>query len=163
MNKEKKYSVYSLFTGAGGFDIGFKEAGYEIIGASDIWEESKNTMNYNFPNIPFIHKDVRLLTSDEILISTGGKKPDVIIGGPPCQGFSVMGDKNSGDPRNTLFESYIRIVDDLQPKAFVFENVKGVKTMFQGRYLKMIANGFADLGYDIYLKVLNSKNYDRTI
>lgn len=159
MSEEKKYSVYSLFTGAGGFDIGFKEAGYEIIGASDIWEESKNTMNYNFPNIPFIHTDVRLLTSDEILISTCGKKPDVIIGGPPCQGFSVMGDKNSGDPRNTLFESYIRIVDDLQPKAFVFENVKGVKTMFQGRYLKMIANGFANLGYDIYLKVLNSKNY----
>ncbi|MDR0223492.1 MAG: DNA cytosine methyltransferase [Myroides odoratus] len=154
-----KYTVYSLFTGGGGFDIGFKEAGFEIIGASDIWEESMNTMKHNFPEIPFICKDVSLLTSEEILLSTKGKKPDVIIGGPPCQGFSVMGDKNSGDPRNKLFESYIRIVEDLQPKAFVFENVKGVKTMFQGRYLKMIANGFSELGYNIYLKVLNSKNY----
>lgn len=154
-----KYNVYSLFTGAGGLDIGFKEVGFNIIGASDIWEESKKTMNYNFPEIPFICKDIRLLTSEEILKSTNGVKPDVIIGGPPCQGFSVMGDKNSGDPRNTLFEAYIRLVDDLRPTAFVFENVKGVKTMFQGRYLKMIANGFANLGYDIYVKILNSKDF----
>lgn len=154
-----KYSVYSLFTGAGGLDIGFKEAGFNIIGASDIWEESERTMNHNFPEIPFICKDIRVLSSDEILHSTGGIKPDVLIGGPPCQGFSIMGDKNSGDPRNTLFEAYIRLVDDLKPIAFVFENVKGVKTMFQGRYLKMIANGFANIGYDIYVKVLNSKDY----
>jgi DNA (cytosine-5)-methyltransferase 1 len=154
-----KLTVYSLFTGAGGFDIGFEEAGFEIIGASDIWKESEKTMNLNFPNIPFICKDIRLLSSKEILESTIGKLPDIIIGGPPCQGFSVMGDKNSADPRNSLFESYARIVDDLKPKCFVFENVKGIKTMFNGRYLTMVANIFADLGYDIHLKVLNSKDY----
>ncbi len=157
--KEKKYKVYSLFTGAGGFDIGFEEAGFEIIGASDIWKESEKTMNLNYPNIPFICKDIRLLTSNEILQSTNNVYPDVIIGGPPCQGFSVMGDKNSADPRNSLFESYVRLVDDLNPLCFVFENVKGIKTMFNGRYLNMVANSFADLGYDIHLKVLNSKDY----
>ena len=116
--------VYSLFTGAGGFDIGFEEAGFEIIGASDIWIESQKTMALNYPNVPFICKDIRLLTSKEILESTKGKYPDVIIGGPPCQGFSVMGDKNSADPRNSLFESYARIVEDLKPMCFVFENGK---------------------------------------
>lgn len=158
-NKKLKYKVYSLFTGAGGFDIGFEEAGFEVIGASDIWKESEKTMNLNYPNIPFICKDIRLLTSSEILESTNNIFPDIIIGGPPCQGFSVMGDKNSADPRNSLFESYVRLVDDLNPLCFVFENVKGIKTMFNGRYLNMVANSFADLGYDIHLKVLNSKEY----
>jgi DNA (cytosine-5)-methyltransferase 1 len=155
----KKLKVYSLFTGGGGFDIGFKEAGFEIIGASDIWKESENTMKLNFPNIPFICKDVRLLSSQEILKSTNNIYPDVIIGGPPCQGFSVMGDKNSADPRNKLFEAYVRLVDDLKPKCFVFENVKGVKTMFGGRYLNEIANSFSSIGYNLYLKVLNSADY----
>lgn len=158
-SKDLKYKVYSLFTGAGGFDIGFEEAGFEIIGASDIWKESEKTMKLNYPNIPFICKDIRLLTSSEILESTDNVSPDIIIGGPPCQGFSVMGDKNSADPRNSLFESYARIVEDLKPMCFVFENVKGIKSMFNGRYLNMVANSFADIGYDIHLKVLNSKNY----
>lgn len=157
--KGKKLKVYGLFTGGGGLDIGFKEAGFEIIGASDIWEESEKTMNLNYPDIPFICKDITTLTSKEILESTDGVKPDVIVGGPPCQGFSVMGDKNSADPRNVLFESYVRLVDDLQPMCFVFENVKGIKSMFNGRYLNMVANSFAEIGYDIYLKVLNSMNY----
>lgn len=154
-----KLKVYGLFTGGGGLDIGFKEAGFEIIGASDIWKESENTMNLNYPEIPFICKDITTLTSHDILESTNGVKPDVIIGGPPCQGFSVMGDKNSADPRNVLFEAYARLVDDLEPKCFVFENVKGIKSMFKGRYLNMVANSFSQIGYDIYLKVLNSKDY----
>lgn len=155
----EKLKVYGLFTGGGGLDIGFKEAGFEIIGASDIWKESENTMNLNYPDIPFICKDITTLTSHDILESTNGVKPDVIIGGPPCQGFSVMGDKNSADPRNVLFEAYARLVDDLEPKCFVFENVKGIKSMFKGRYLNMVANSFSKIGYDIYLKVLNSKDY----
>ncbi len=155
----KKLTVYSLFTGGGGLDIGFKEAGFEIIGASDIWKESQKTMNLNFPDIPFICQDITTLTSNDILESTNGIKPDIVIGGPPCQGFSVMGDKNSADPRNKLFESYVRLVDDLKPKCFVFENVKGIKSMFNGRYLDRVANSFSKIGYDIYLKILNSKDY----
>ncbi|WP_298305609.1 DNA cytosine methyltransferase [Flavobacterium sp.] len=157
--KEKKFTVYSLFTGAGGFDIGFEEAGFEIIGASDIWEESKKTMEINYPKVPFICKDIRELTAKEILESTKGVKPDVFIGGPPCQGFSVMGDKNSADPRNTLFESYVHLVEELQPKCFVFENVKGLKTMFNGRYLDVVANSFSKIGYDVHFKILNAKDY----
>ena len=155
----KKFKVLSLFTGAGGFDIGFHEAGYEIILASDIWKESKDTYELNFPNIPFIHEDICALSVKKILKETKNKKPDIIIGGPPCQGFSVMGDKNSADPRNFLFESYVRIVDELKPKCFVFENVKGIRSMFKGRYLETVINSFTALGYNTYCKTLNAKNY----
>jgi DNA (cytosine-5)-methyltransferase 1 len=157
--KNHKPTVFSLFTGAGGLDIGFEEAGFNIIGASDIWVESAKTMEINFPKVPFICKDIRQIDPREILELTNGVRPDVFIGGPPCQGFSVMGDKNSADPRNTLFESYVRLVGALEPKCFVFENVKGIQTMFRGRYLKMVANSFADIGYDIHLKLLNAKDY----
>ena len=90
--------------------------------------------------------------------TANGVKPD-IIGGPPCQGFSIMGDKNSADPRNVLFEAYARLVDDLGPKCFVFEKCEKLNPCSKGRYLKMVANSFSKIGYDIYLKVLNSKDY----
>jgi DNA (cytosine-5)-methyltransferase 1 len=157
---QKKLNVVSLFTGAGGLDIGFEEYGkFNIICASDIEEEAKNTYNYNYPNIPFINQDIRTISAKEILTQTKGAYPDVIIGGPPCQGFSVMGDKNSSDPRNTLFESYARLVNDLKPKCFVFENVKGIKSMFNGKYLTDIVNSFAQIGYNIYFDILNSSDY----
>ena len=97
--------VISLFCGAGGLDLGFKEAGFESVLASDIMSHAESTYKKNFPETKFIKKDIRLLGTDEIKKITGGKKIDVIIGGPPCQGFSNMGNKNSADPRNNLFES----------------------------------------------------------
>jgi len=156
----KKYKVVSLFTGAGGLDIGFEEfKKFKIICASDIEKECKKTYNKNYSNVPFINKDINLISSKEILEQTNGVYPDVIIGGPPCQGFSLMGDKNSCDPRNILFESYARLVKDLEPKCFVFENVKGVKSMFEGKYLIEIANTFSSLGYDIYFDILDASDY----
>ncbi|MEA3554236.1 MAG: DNA cytosine methyltransferase [Campylobacterota bacterium] len=158
--KDNKYNVVSLFTGAGGLDIGFEEFGkFNVICASDIEKECKNTYNFNCPNIPFINKDIRTITANEILEKTKGIYPDVIVGGPPCQGFSVMGDKNSSDPRNLLFEAYAKLVRDLKPKCFVFENVKGIKSMFDGKYLVDVANSFASLGYDIYFDILDSSDY----
>ena len=83
----------------------------------------------------------------------------MIIGGPPCQGFSVMGDKHGSDPRNLLFSTYVNIVRVLQPKCFVFENVKGLKTMQKGAFLKKLCKDFASCNYDIYVKVLNAKDF----
>ena len=159
MIKKRKPTFFSLFAGAGGLDIGFKNAGFLSLGASDIMPESEEMFKLNWPDEPFIRKDIRELDTNEILNITRGIKPDVIIGGPPCQGFSVMGDKNSSDPRNTLFQSYVRIVRELEPSCFVFENVKGFKTMFGGRYLKEAAESFSAIGYDIYLNVLNAADY----
>lgn len=157
-DSEKKYYV-SLFTGAGGLDIGFNEAGFKGILASDIMPQAKETFNYNYPDEPYLLEDIRKLTISEIKRYVGDKKVSVIIGGPPCQGFSNMGNKNSADPRNMLFESYVKIVDAIRPDCFLFENVKGLKTMFEGRYLKMVIRSFLEIGYNIHYSLIDTSNY----
>lgn len=149
----------SLFTGAGGLDIGFKEAGYNCLFASDIMPEAKLTYSYNYPDVPFIQEDIRQISIDRIKETVGNKKIDVIIGGPPCQGFSNMGNKNSSDPRNYLFENYVSIVKIFQPKCFLFENVKGMLTMFEGRFFENIVNSFLSIGYNISYTLLDASDY----
>lgn len=155
----EQLNFISLFTGAGGLDIGFKEAGYNCILASDIMPQAKETFNENYPDIPFILNDIRLISIDEIKSKIGDKSIDVIIGGPPCQGFSNMGNKNSADPRNFLFENYVKIVDEIQPKCFLFENVKGLCTMFEGRFFDKVVNSFLKIGYNIFYSLIDSSNY----
>lgn len=158
-NSKSKLNVISLFTGAGGMDNGFKEAGFNCIFASDIMPQAETTFNFNFPKTPFIKKDVRLFSKEEIEKLIGKNKIDVIIGGPPCQGFSNMGNKNSSDPRNYLFENYVRIVDTIQPKCFLFENVKGLFTMFEGRFFDKVVNAFLEIGYNISYSLIDSSKY----
>ena len=155
----KKINFISLFSGGGGFQLGFEAAKFNCILSSDIDEDAEKTHYRNYQNIPFIKKDIRELSAKEILKSTKGIYPDLIIGGPPCQGFSVMGDKNSSDPRNDLFNAYIKLVRDLKPKCFLFENVKGFKTMYSGNYFKKTVNGFSSCGYNIYFKILKASDY----
>jgi DNA (cytosine-5)-methyltransferase 1 len=158
-NSKSKLNVVSLFTGAGGMDIGFKEAGFNCIFASDIMPQAETTFNFNFPKTPFIKKDVRLFSNEEIEKLIRKNKIDVIIGGPPCQGFSNMGNKNSSDPRNYLFENYVRIVETIQPKCFLFENVKGLFTMFEGRFFDKVVNAFLEIDYNISYSLIDSSKY----
>ena len=157
--KRRHYNFISLFTGAGGLDIGFREAGFKCLFASDIMKEAGETYRLNNPETPFECTDVRLLQTAHIKQVVGNEDIDVIVGGPPCQGFSNMGNKNSGDPRNLLFESYVRIVHDLQPKCFLFENVKGLYTMFEGRFFDKVVAAFTEIGYDLYFSILNAADY----
>lgn len=158
-HSKDKLNVVSLFTGAGGLDIGFKEAGFNCVFASDIMPQAETTFNFNFPSTPFIRKDIRLFSTEEIFKLIGNKKIDVIIGGPPCQGFSNMGNKNSSDPRNYLFENYVKIVEAIQPKCFLFENVKGFFTMFEGRFFNKVVNAFLEIGYNISYSMIDSSKY----
>jgi len=157
--KKSKLNVASFFTGAGGLDIGFHEAGFDIVFATDIMPQAKKSFEHNFKNIPYIQKDISLFTKAEIKKLCGGKKIDVVIGGPPCQGFSNMGNKNSADPRNYLFQRYKSVLSWLNPTSFLFENVKGIKTMFEGRFFEKIINEFAAIGYNISWSLINSHNY----
>ena len=158
MSNNKHYYI-SLFTGAGGLDIGFKEAEFTGLLASDIMPQAKDSFALNFPDEPYLLEDIRKLSIAEIKSYIGDKQIDVIIGGPPCQGFSNMGNKNSADPRNMLFESYVKIVDALRPKCFIFENVKGLYTMFEGRYFEQVVNAFMSIGYNIHYSLLDTSNY----
>ena len=158
MPKNKHYYI-SLFTGAGGLDIGFKEAGFTGLLASDIMPQAKDSFSLNFPDEPYLLEDIRKLSVAEIKSYIGDRKIDAIIGGPPCQGFSNMGNKNSADPRNMLFESYVKIVDAIRPKCFIFENVKGLYTMFEGRYFEQVVNAFMSIGYNVHYSLLDTSNY----
>lgn len=157
--KNKPYYYISLFTGAGGLDIGFKEAGFTGVMASDIMPQAQESFTYNYPNEPYILGDIRKLPISEIKKVIGERSIDVIIGGPPCQGFSNMGNKNSADPRNLLFESYVKIVDAIRPKCFLFENVKGLKTMFEGRYFEKVVSSFRGIGYNLHYSLIDTSKY----
>lgn len=158
-SKKKQYYYISLFTGAGGLDIGFKEAGFKGLFASDIMPQAQKSYLKNYPNETYMLEDIRKIKISDIKEHLGDKEIDVIIGGPPCQGFSNMGNKNSADPRNLLFESYVKIVDVLKPKCFLFENVKGLRTMFEGRYFKLVIQSFLKIGYNLHYALIDTSNY----
>ncbi len=162
-----KYNVIDLFSGAGGFLLGFEKEGFSIILSTDFDEDCENVHRTNRPQIPFIRKDIRAFANEEFDELVGGKEVDVLIGGPPCQGFSTIGSRVSSDPqkrkrydpRNDLFREYIRILNHLQPKVFVMENVKGLKTRDGGKIFEEIQRQYEATGYDFNCTTLNAADY----
>ncbi len=150
-----------LFAGAGGITEGFRKAGYVCCCANDFDEEAKHTFAFNHPGVPFLLKDVRSVTADELLQQAGCKSEeiDVITGGPPCQGFSLAGQRLSDDPRNVLFREYIRIAEQIQPKVIFFENVNGILNMQNGKVLSAIIAEFGKIGYKCQYAVVNAADY----
>lgn len=152
-------TALGLFVGGGGLDLGFKQAGFRLLAASDNEPAAEATHQLNWPDVPFILEDVRKLTLERIAEATKGRRPDVIIGGPPCQGFSTLGDRLSADPRNDLVDAFIRIVDGLRPQAVVIENVRAIATEYKGRYRDYVLGRLAQIGYKTNFKVLNAAEY----
>jgi DNA (cytosine-5)-methyltransferase 1 len=146
--------VISLFAGAGGVDLGFKQAGFEIIWANDFDENAVNTFKKNLGDHIVLGDITQIKSSD---IPDGA---DVITGGFPCQGFSVANTKRSlDDKRNFLYKEMLRIIKDKQPKYFMAENVKGLLSLGKGLVIKMIEEDFKEIGYKIDYRVLNSADY----
>lgn len=151
--------AYSVFSGAGGFHLGLEEAGFRVALATDILDEAKATHLKNWPGIPFLQEDVRKVTGQRLLELAGGAKPTLLFGGPPCQGFSTLGDKVSADPRNRLFEEFARLAEELKPDCVLLENVKSLVTLYHGQYADHVTNLFASIGYTMYSKVLDAAAY----
>lgn len=148
------YKVVSLFSGAGGMDLGFIQAGFDVIWANDIIPEAIETYRNNIGN-HIVYGDVRMINSDDIPDGA-----DVIIGGFPCQGFSIANTKRSmEDQRNFLYKEMLRIIRDKKPKMFVAENVKGLLSMEKGKVIEMIKNDFESLGYYVEARLLNAAEY----
>lgn len=151
-----------LFAGCGGLSLGFKMAGFHSLLASDIDENCELTFKANFKEVPFIRKDINLISREDIEKVTKGQSVDVIIGGPPCQGFSLANkkrDNNNTDPRNQLFYQYLKVLNWVNPRAFVLENVKGLLSMQKGRVIKDIVTCFSDAGYNVDYKVLKASDF----
>lgn len=155
-----------LFSGCGGLTKGFSMAGIRSIFASDIDENCEKTFARNFPDVPFLCKDITEITKEEVDALTGGIVPDIIIGGPPCQGFSLANKRRNqvaDDPRNRLFYGFVKFIDWYSPKAFVMENVKGLLSMKDGEVMETILNAFRNAGthggYDVAYKVMLASDY----
>jgi len=158
----KALSLIDLFAGAGGFSHGFKRAGFEIIGGLDIEKKFKKTYEENH-DAPYMAKDIFDIDSEELLSEFGmvESEPDVIIGGPPCQGFSLAkATHDPGDSRNQLVTEFIKKVYEIQPRWFVMENVKGMANMKGGKVLDYIMKMFREeIGYKSEYKILNGAHY----
>jgi DNA (cytosine-5)-methyltransferase 1 len=155
-----KITTVDLFCGAGGFSEGFSKTGdFETILAVDFDKQATETFKHNHPETPVICADVSNLTEDELLSLTQNRKVQVVIGGPPCQGFSLAGRRLQDDPKNQLFKEYVRIVDILKPDVFVFENVVGLVSMQGGLVLEAICSEFSRIGYEISHSILNSADF----
>lgn len=161
MNRNAKYNCIELFAGAGGLGTGFVKQGFNIIAANDIWEPAAKTYITNHPKVNYIVEDIAKIDGDMLLKGTKYTKADidVIIGGPPCQGFSTLGKRFIDDPRNKLFKEYVRIVDDIRPKFFVMENVSGILSMQGGKVLENIITSFNNIGYHVEKRLLNAAEY----
>lgn len=121
--------VLDLFSGCGGLSLGFKQAGFKIKLVNDKGEIALRTFKKNFPQTHVIKGDINKPKIQEQIINQCNKGIDIVIGGPPCQAYSLAGSRDPEDPRGKLFNSYIAIVQKLQPKVFVMENVKGILSM----------------------------------
>lgn len=148
----REFTAVSLFCGAGGLDMGFDRAGFKTIWANDMDANACKT-HQNWSKATVVCGDISKVDYAAIPVS------DVILGGFPCQGFSLSGPRKIDDSRNVLYKHYVKLVRQNKPKAFVGENVKGLLTMGEGKIIDAIVADFAECGYDVYCKLLNAKNF----
>lgn len=148
----REFTAISLFAGAGGLDMGFERAGFKTIWANDFEPDACKT-HENWSNAKVVCDDIAKVDENDI------PDADIMLGGFPCQGFSLSGPRKIDDSRNVLYKHYVRIVKAKNPKMFVGENVKGLLTMGNGSIIDAIIEDFSNCGYDVYYKLLNARDY----
>lgn len=154
-----KLNVIDLFCGCGGLSKGFEEAGFKVLLGIDAWEDAITTFNYNHKNSKGLCKDLSTLNPKDIEPELNNRSVDVIIGGPPCQGFSVAGKRIINDERNKLYKNFVRFVAYFKPKAFVLENVPNILSIGNGVVRNAIIADFSRLGYKVVYKVIIASDY----
>ena len=153
----EKLGYYSVFCGGGGLDLGFAADGYVPLFSSDVMPSFCKTIETNLPGHRVEAHDISELTGQYVLDHVG-RRADVVIGGPPCQSFSILGDrKSTSDPRGQLIYQYARFISEVEPKAFLFENVPGLLTLNKGADWQLLLSMFEEqTGYHIKWTKLNS-------
>lgn len=152
-----------LFAGAGGLSLGFEQAGFDVAVAVEIDPVHCAIHKYNFPHTAIVPRSIADVSGQKIreAAGIGNRRVDCVFGGPPCQGFSLIGHRALEDPRNNLVLEFVRIVSELDARTFVFENVKGLTVGQHKTFLSELVEAFDDAGYNVRLpwKVLNAANY----
>lgn len=160
--KHERPIAVDLFAGAGGMTLGFEQAGFDVLAAVELDPIHASVHEYNFPFWTTICRSVSQTSAQEIREQSaiGDRDLDVVFGGPPCQGFSLMGKRDLSDARNSLVFDFLRLVLDLQPKYFVLENVRGMTIGKQRQVLEKVIKEFKQHGYQVKNpQVLNAANY----
>jgi len=157
--------IISLFSGAGGLDIGLESAGFDVRVAVELDGHAVDTLRHNRQGIPVLKGDICAIPTEVILEAAGlvSGQARLVVGGPPCQGFSTAGKREADDPRNKLFWQFVRVVDEAKPWGFVMENVKGLLTMKtdddQTLVKDVILQAFRDIGYSVEYRMINMADY----
>lgn len=152
-----------LFSGAGGLSLGFEQAGFDVVAAVEIDPIHAAIHKYNFPYGVVLPTSVIDLSATTIREQAriGDEEVNVVVGGPPCQGFSLIGKRSLDDPRNRLVREFVRLVEELSPQFFLFENVKGLTVGKHRQVLEELVEQFHGIGYNVQMpwQVLNAMNY----
>jgi DNA (cytosine-5)-methyltransferase 1 len=163
MGKRRCLTYVDLFAGCGGLSLGFDMAGFRNVFSVEYDEVFSESYKNNFPNHKMLTIDIKDLSEQEIKQYIKNEKIDVVIGGPPCQGFSIAGKIGRNfiiDPRNFLFKEFLRIVEIIKPRMFMIENVATLERHNGGKTIVEIISNFEKLGYSVKYKVLNAVNFN---
>lgn len=153
-------NAIDLFAGCGGLSKGFMDAGFNIVVGVDNDQAALNTFALNHNGAKALKADLsKQETFDEIKRIAGEREIDVIIAGPPCQGFSLTGPRNFDDPRNKLYLAVLEMVKQYQPKGFIIENVPGMSTMYDGQVKEEVLKRFREMGYNVECQILCAADY----
>ena len=158
--KKNNLNVVDMFSGCGGLSLGFQMAGYNIKGMIDFDEDSLETAEANNLAEHYLNLDLfKENWLEKFLNQINFNEVDIIVAGPPCQGFSLTGPRKLDDKRNQLYKAVYDLVSKSKPKAFLIENVKGMATLYKGKVKEDIVKQFSSLGYNVSTKILNSKDF----
>jgi DNA (cytosine-5)-methyltransferase 1 len=154
----QRYTAIDLFAGCGGFSLGLRNAGFDILLAVDKWDRAVSSYRRNFSH-PALACDIKEITRKKLISEISTKKIDVIVGGPPCQGFSIQRIGEDHDPRNSLVFEFSRIVREMRPKIFAMENVTGLLGV-RGRVIfDQLVSDLEKDGYSVDFQVLNAADF----
>lgn len=152
-----------LFAGAGGISLGFEQAGFDVVAAVELDPVHAAVHKYNFPQCAVLPRSVTDVSGDDIRAAAkiGERRVDVVFGGAPCQGFSLIGQRALDDPRNALVKDFVRLVKELDAAYFVFENVKGLTVGKHRKFLLELIEEFETAGYEVEKdwRVLNAADF----
>lgn len=160
-NLNEKFKVIDLFAGAGGLLLGFEQAGFETISANENDPKAVEMLRFNYPWVKVIEKDIHHISGKDLMGTLKPGEVDVLVGGPPCQGFSLIGLRKKDDPRNDLVFQFIRMLEEIRPRTFLMENVPGMLSVEKGLFVNELVKRFEEVGYIVKqpIKVLHADEY----
>lgn len=157
--KNEKLTCVDLFCGCGGLSLGFHDAGFDVVAGIDSWKDALVTHRKNLPDSQSVCADLFTFSPEDLKSRYGISKVDVIVGGPPCQGFSIAGKRIVDDKRNKLYKSFVEFVSFYHPSAFVMENVPNLLSLAGGVVRDAIMDDFSKIGYKVVYKILTASDY----